>query len=76
MQEYLGDIPADRLLIETDSPYLIPRNLEPPVRTRRNEPQWLPWIVGSLAASRGESPAYVAERTTENARRFFRLGGA
>lgn len=76
MQEYLADIPADRLLIETDSPYLIPRNLEPPVRTRRNEPQWLPWIARSLAASRGESPAYVALRTTENARRFFRLDGA
>jgi TatD DNase family protein len=73
MKEYLQDIPANRLLVETDAPYLKPRNLRPRVKTHRNEPQWLPWIVGTLAAVRGEHPAYVAERTTENARRFFRI---
>jgi len=73
MKEYLRDIPADRLLVETDAPYLKPRNLRPRVKTHRNEPQWLPWIVGTLAAARDEHPGYVAERTTENARRFFRI---
>jgi TatD DNase family protein len=43
------------------------------VKTHRNEPCWLPWIVEAAAAARGEHPAYVAERTTENARRFFRI---
>jgi TatD DNase family protein len=73
MKEYLHDIPADRLLVETDAPYLKPRNLRPKVKTHRNEPQWLAWIVGTLAAVRNESPDFVAERTTENARRFFRI---
>ena len=73
MKEYLADIPAERLLVETDAPYLKPRNLRPRVKTHRNEPQWLGWIVGTLAAARGEHPGFVAEQTTANARRFFRL---
>jgi TatD DNase family protein len=43
------------------------------VKTHRNEPCWLPWIVDAVAAARGEHPGFVAERTTENARRFFRI---
>jgi TatD DNase family protein len=74
MKDFLHEIPADRLLVETDAPYLKPRNLRPRVKTHRNEPCWLPWIVGTLAAVRGEHPGFVAERTTENARRFFRIG--
>ncbi len=73
MQEFLGDIPANRLLVETDAPYLKPRNLKPRVKTHRNEPCWLPWIVETLAAARGETPEALAAQTTANARRFFRL---
>ena len=73
MKEFLGDIPIARLLIETDAPYLKPRNLRPRVKSHRNEPRWLPWILGTLAAARGEHPALLAEKTTENARRFFRV---
>lgn len=73
MKEYLADIPTDRLLVETDAPFLKPRNLRPRVKTHRNEPQWLGWIVDTLAAARGEHPGFVAEQTTANARRFFRL---
>jgi len=73
MKEYLSDIPANRLMIETDAPYLKPRNLRPLVKSHRNEPRWLPWILGTLAAARGEHPEYLARQTTENARRFFRI---
>jgi len=73
MKDFLADIPPNRLLVETDAPYLKPRNLRPRVKTHRNEPQWLGWIVGTLAAARGEHPTYVAECTTTNARRFFRI---
>ena len=73
MKEFLKDIPADRLMVETDSPYLKPRNLRPRVKSHRNEPRWLPWIVGTLAAVRDERPDFLAEQTTKNARRFFRL---
>jgi TatD DNase family protein len=73
MLEYLGDIPSARLMIETDSPYLKPRNLRPLVKTHRNEPRWLPWIAETLAASRGEALEELARDTTANARAFFEL---
>jgi TatD DNase family protein len=73
MKEYLADIPRDRLMIETDAPYLKPRNLRPRVKSHRNEPRWLPWILGTLAAVRDEHPAELADATTRNAERFFRL---
>jgi TatD DNase family protein len=73
MKEFLKDIPLNRLMVETDAPYLKPRNLKPRVKTHRNEPRWLPWIVGTLAAVREEHPGLVAEQTTANARAFFRL---
>lgn len=73
MKDFLADIPGDRLMVETDAPYLKPRNLRPRVKTHRNEPCWLPWIVGTLAAARGEHPEALAEITTRNARAFFAL---
>jgi len=73
MKEYMGDIPSNRLMIETDAPYLKPRNLRPKVKSHRNEPRLLPWILGTLAACRNENPEVLAEATTRNARTFFRL---
>ena len=66
-------IPADRLLVETDAPYLLPRNMAAKPRSRRNEPAFLPWVVAKLAACRAEEPAALAAQTSANARRFFRL---
>ena len=76
LQEIVSDIPDDRLLIETDSPYLIPRSLRPRPKTRRNEPQWLGEVRDAVARCRGQSPEHVAAVTTANARRFFRLDAA
>ncbi len=73
LKEFVNEIPADRLMLETDAPYLKPRNMKPKIKTRRNEPQWLPWIAGTVAACRGVSPDQLAEETTATARRFFRL---
>jgi TatD DNase family protein len=73
MKEYMKDIPPNRLMIETDSPYLKPRNLRPKIKSHRNEPRLLPWILGTLAACRDEHPDTLAEATTANARSFFRL---
>ena len=64
-------IPADRLLLETDAPYLAPRSLEP--RPRRNEPAFLAHIAVTVAALRDEDPTTVANTTSANARRLFRL---
>ena len=73
MKEYMKDIPSDKVMIETDAPYLKPRNLRPKVKSHRNEPRLLPWILGTLAACRNENPEVLAEATTRNARTFFRL---
>ena len=62
-------IPAERLLVETDSPYLAPV----PVRGKRNEPAFVRHTADCLAAVRGETPEAVAERTTRNARDLFGL---
>jgi TatD DNase family protein len=66
-------VPARRLLIETDAPYLLPRNMPSPPRDRRNEPAFLPYVLSAVAAARGEPPAAVANATTATARAFFRL---
>ncbi len=65
------EIPKDRLLLETDSPYLTPRDLHPQPKARRNEPAHLPHILRAVARARGESPEVLAEATTRNARAFF-----
>jgi TatD DNase family protein len=62
-------IPADRILVETDSPYLAPE----PFRGKRNEPANVVHTAACLAAARGESVEDFAAQTTANARRLFRL---
>ena len=76
LREAVPDIPADRLLVETDAPYLLPRTVKPAPSHRRNEPMWLPHIVGELARDRGEAVEATAAATTANARRVFGLPGA
>jgi len=76
MQTFMKDIPARRLMIETDSPYLKPRDLRPRAKTHRNEPRWLPWIAATLATCRGETLEQLAESTTVAARSFFGLPAA
>ena len=71
--ELVGQIPDDRLMLETDAPYLLPRDLKPKPKSRRNEPANLPHVLTAVAAARNQSAEYVANRTTRNAERFFRL---
>jgi TatD DNase family protein len=77
LQRLIKEIPADRLLLETDGPYLIPRDLPPPLRQlskdKRNEPAFLPHIAARVAALRGETLEALAEQTTANARQLFQL---
>lgn len=71
--ELVRRIPADRLLLETDGPYLLPRDLHPKPPSRRNEPVYLPHIAATVARARGEPVASLARSSTEAARRLFRI---
>jgi len=69
----LTDIPATRLLLETDAPYLLPRDLKPKPKSRRNEPCHLPHIANKVAELTGKSAEQLSEETLANTQHFFRL---
>jgi TatD DNase family protein len=69
LREVAKQVPADRLLIETDSPYLAPV----PLRGKRNEPANVVHTATRLAAVRGVEPMILAQHTTRNARALFQL---
>jgi TatD DNase family protein len=71
--ELVRDIPRDRLLLETDAPYLTPRDLRPQPRARRNEPAFLPHILRTVARALGRPAEEVAAETTRNAITLFGL---
>lgn len=71
LREVARIVPEDRLLIETDSPYLAPI----PHRGRKNEPAYLPCVAETLAEVRRCSRERVAEVTFQNAARLFGVGG-
>ena len=73
LRELAGRIPADRLMLETDSPYLLPRDLRPRPRSRRNEPARLAHIARVVADAAGETVEALAARTTATACAFFGL---
>ena len=67
--DLLREVPRDRLLVETDAPYLAPV----PHRGKRNEPAWVRQVAAAVAGHLGEDLSSVADRTTENALRFYDL---
>ena len=73
LRECVAEIPLDRLLLETDAPYLIPRDLKPRPKTRRNEPHHLPHIASRLAGLLDIDIDTLISATTSNATRLFGL---
>ena len=71
--ELVREVPDDRLLLETDAPYLTPRDLHPQPKARRNEPAFLPHIARAVARALGRPVEEVAAATTRNARALFAL---
>lgn len=73
LQQCIADIPDDRLMLETDAPYLLPRTLRPKPKRRRNMPAYLPHVGRQVAHLRQQSVEHIARVTRHNAQRFFRL---
>lgn len=71
LRDLVRRIPVGKLMIETDGPYLLPRDLNPKPESRRNEPMYLSHIAAVIAAERGETLAELATHTTQTARAFF-----
>lgn len=67
LREVARQVPLDRLLLETDSPYLAPQA----VRGKRNEPQYVRYVAEQIAELHGTTPAHVAEQTTANVHDVF-----
>ena len=71
LRELVKIIPKDKLLLETDGPYLLPRDLPFKVRNKRNEPKYLPHIAETVASCVGKEVSVIAKETVMNSRRFF-----
>lgn len=72
----LKDIPAERLLLETDAPYLLPRDMRPKPKSRRNLPCYLPYILEKTAQARDADPEELSRQIEENCERLFRFNQA
>ena len=74
LQRAAQEIPIDRIMLETDAPYLLPRDLkQAPVQKRRNEPCYLPHICNVTAMHMGVDQTWLADNALQNTRRFFAI---
>lgn len=72
LRQIARQVPADRILVETDAPFLTPQ----PYRGKRNEPGYVAYVAARLAQERGVETAVFAQQTTANAERLFARMGA
>jgi TatD DNase family protein len=73
LQDIVNLIPLNRLLVETDAPYLTPRTIKPKPKSSRNEPSYLPFIIEKIANITALDPMELACQTRLNARQVFNL---
>ncbi len=74
LRRAVRDIPLEKIMLESDAPYLLPRDLgHEPVQKRRNEPCYLPHICDATAKYIGVEHQHLAQLSLENSRRFFSI---
>lgn len=73
LHELLKEIPVNRLMLETDAPYLLPRTVTPKPKTRRNEPRNLVYVLETVASCLHIPASELAKNSSKNARNFFEL---
>lgn len=73
LRDAVPELPLDRLMLETDAPYLVPRDLPEKMPARRNEPRVLPHVLSAVARLMNRDEAEVAAAATANSERLFRL---
>lgn len=71
LRDLVARIPPDRLMLETDAPYILPRTITPRPKDRRNEPAFLTYVLATVAEALDMPPEAVAEQTTRTAQAFF-----
>lgn len=73
LAELVKIMPADKIMIETDSPYLLPRSMRPKPKSSKNKPSYLPYIAQYIADLRGESVEVFANQCQLNTQAFFNI---
>jgi TatD DNase family protein len=73
LRETIKKVPQERMLVETDCPFLIPPLAEKKFNQTRNDPRYLSYIVEAIAEEREETVGEVAEITSDNAKKLFKL---
>lgn len=73
LRNIVADIPLNRLMVETDAPYLLPKNMPKPPKNRRNEPAFLSYVLEEIQNHRSETVEAIAKATTANAKQFFNI---
>jgi TatD DNase family protein len=71
LRELVRHVPRGRIMVETDAPYILPRDMSPKPKSGRNEPAFVAHVARAVAAHRGEAPSDLAEHTTRTARALF-----
>ncbi|MBO9489974.1 YchF/TatD family DNA exonuclease [Endozoicomonas sp. G2_1] len=73
LRDIVAKIPLERLMIETDAPYLTPQNIRPKPKSSRNEPAYLPYVVDMIAECTDYSAEQIISHSNQNAARVFNL---